>query len=54
MFGFIKKLFIGLLTTTSIVNSSSHTKCVYLSNQKCTAQPTFVNLHPNYYATITQ
>ena len=45
MFGLIKKMFIGLLI--SIVNSSDHTKCVLLSNQKCKTQPTFVNLYPN-------
>ena len=45
MFGLIKKMFIGLLI--SIVNSSDHTKCVLLSNQKCKIQPTFVNLYPN-------
>ena len=26
-----------------------HTKCVSLSNQKCTTQPTLINLHPNEY-----
>ena len=45
MFALIKKMFIGLLI--SIVNSSDHTKCVLLSNQKCKIQPTFVNLYPN-------
>ena len=33
IFGIIKKIFIVLLT--SILNASSHTKCVSLSNQKC-------------------
>ena len=33
MFEFIKKIFIGLLTST--VSTSNHTKCVSLSNQKC-------------------
>ena len=32
MFGLIKKIFIGLLT--GLVNGSTHTKCVSLSNQK--------------------
>ena len=32
MFGLIKKIFSGLLT--SIVNASNHTKSVLLSNQK--------------------
>ena len=44
MFGFIKKIFIGLLT--GLVNASNHTKCVFLTNQKCTIQPTCINLHP--------
>ena len=45
MFGLIKKMFIGLLT--GLVNGTSHTKCVLLSNQKCMTQPTLINLHPN-------
>ena len=45
--GFIKKIFIGFLT--SIVTASSDTKCVSLSNEKCGTQPTFINLHPNEY-----
>ena len=44
MFGFIKKMFFVLLA--SIVNTSKHIKCIYLSNQKCEIQPTFINLHP--------
>ena len=40
------KMFIGLLTRL-VVNASSHAKCVFLSNQKCEIQPTFINLHPN-------
>ena len=47
MFGFIKKMFIGLLT--SIVNASNHTKYASLNNQHCMIQPTFTNLHPNEY-----
>ena len=47
MFGFIKNIFIGLFT--SIVNVSNHTKYVSLSNQKCTTQPTLINLDPNEY-----
>ena len=35
--------------STSIDNTSNHTKCVSLSNQKCTTQPTVINLHPNEY-----
>ena len=45
MFGLIKKLFIGLLT--SIVNKSNHRECISLSNQKCMIQPTLINLHLN-------
>ena len=37
MFQFIKKMSIAVLI--SLVNSSSHTKCVSLSNQKCEIQP---------------
>ena len=48
MFGLIKKIFIGLLINT--VNASYHTKCVLLSNQKCMARPTFINLHPSKYS----
>ena len=44
----IKKMFIGLLT--SIVSASNHTRCMLLSNQKWTTQPTLVNLHPNEYS----
>ena len=44
----LKKIFIVLIG--SIVNASPHTKCVWLSNQKCKIQPTFVNLHPNEYS----
>ena len=40
-------MFMGLLI--SKVNTSNHTKCVSLSNQKCMTQPTFINLHPNEY-----
>ena len=40
-------MFIVLLS--SIVNTSNHTKCVSLSNQKCEIQPTLINLHPNEY-----
>ena len=54
MFRIIKKMFIVLVTslinTSSIVNTSNHTKCVSLSNKKCEVQPTFVNLHPNEYS----
>ena len=48
MFEFILKMFIVLLT--SLVNASSSTKCVSLSNQKSKIQPTVINLHPNQYS----
>ena len=47
MFGLVKEIFIGLLT--SIVNASNHTKCASLSNQECMIWPTLINLHPNDY-----
>ena len=40
IFGIIKKVFI--VSLTSIVNVSNHTKCVLLSNQKCITQPTLI------------
>ena len=48
MFGIIKKMFIVLLS--NIVKGSIHTKCMSLSNQKCTTQPALINLHPNEYS----
>ena len=47
MLRFLKNIFIGLVT--SIVNASNYTKCVFLSNQKCTTQPTLISLHFNEY-----
>ena len=47
MFGFIKEMFIGLLT--SAVNTSKDTKCVSLNNHHCMTQPSLINLHPNEY-----
>ena len=47
MFGFIKKIFIILLT--GLVNASNHTKCVFLSNQKWITQWTTINLNINEY-----
>ena len=41
-------MFIVLLT--SIFDTSNHTKCICLSNQKCEIQPTLINLHPNEYS----
>ena len=49
MFGFIKELFTGLLTSI-VVNASRYTKCVYLSDQKFNIQPILINLHPNKYS----
>ena len=46
MFGFIKKIFIGLLT--GLVNGSLSNGL--LSNQKYMIQPTLINLHPNEYS----
>ena len=40
-------MFMGLLI--SIVNATSHTKCVSLSNQKCITQPTLINLRTLIY-----
>ena len=48
MFGLIKKIFIGLLT--SLINGYNHTKCVSLSNLKCMTQPTILSLYPNEYS----
>ena len=45
MFGFIKKVFIGLLT--DLIKAPNQTKCVSLSNQKCEVQPTLIKLYPN-------
>ena len=53
MFGFIKKMFIGLLSfngsLASIVYVSDHTKWISLNNQPCMTQPSFINLLPNEY-----
>ena len=49
MFGFIKNIFTGLLTGV-LVNASSHTKCISLSNQEYEIQPNLINLHPNEYS----
>ena len=38
-------MFIVLLN--GLVNASSHTKCVSLTNQKWANQPNVTNLHPN-------
>ena len=44
MFGFIKKMFIGLLTTARHTNTY-----VSLKNKKCMTQATIINLHFNEY-----
>ena len=38
-------MFIVLLS--SMVNASSHTKCIYLSNHKCKIQPALISFYPN-------
>ena len=48
MFGLIKKIFLGLLTST--VNGSIDTKCMLLRNWRCMIQPTLINLYPNGYS----
>ena len=45
LFGFTKKVCIGLLT--SAIVASSNTKYVSLNNQQCLIQPTLINLHPH-------
>ena len=53
MFGFTKKVFIGLLSLsrllTSIVNASDNAKCISLNRQECMAHTTLIDLHPNEY-----
>ena len=34
---------------TCIVNASNHKVC-FISNEKCTIQPTLINLHPSKYS----
>ena len=48
MFSLINEMFLGLLI--SIVNTSNHTKCALLINQKCMTETTLINLHPNEYS----
>ena len=47
MFGFIKKMFIVLLT--GVVDVPNQTKCVSLSNQPCMIKPTLIYLNFNEY-----
>ena len=39
-----------IVLSASIVNTSNHTKCVSISNQKYEFQPTLIHLHPNEYS----
>ena len=48
MFGFLKNM--SIVLWTSLLNSSSHIKCVSLTNQKCKIQPTLINLHSDEYS----
>ena len=47
MFGLIKQMLIGL--STGIVSANNHVKCVSLSDEKCTTQPSVINLHLTEY-----
>ena len=38
-----------LVLLTNIVIATNHTKCVSLSNQKCSIHPTLIKLNPNEY-----
>ena len=49
MLRLIKKIFTRLLTSV-VVNASSHTKFISLSNQKSEIQTAFVDFHPNEYS----
>ena len=46
VFELSKKVFLAL---ASIVNGSTHIKCMLLTNQKCEVKPTLINLYPNEY-----
>ena len=41
-------MFIVLLS--SIINASSHTKCMSSTNPKCKIQPTLISLNPSEYS----
>ena len=47
MFVFIKTKFVGFFA--SIINSSNHTKYVFLSKKRCKTQPTIISLNPYEY-----
>ena len=53
MFGFIKKMLIGLLTFSgsliSMVSVSSLTTCISLNNQSFMTRPTFMDLNLDEY-----
>ena len=38
------------LLASPVVNTSSHTKCASLSNEKCKIRPNLINLHPSEYS----
>ena len=40
MFGIVKK---NVYQIIGLASASNHTKCVFLSNQKCEIQPTIIN-----------
>ena len=48
MFALIKKMFIRLLI--GLLDSSIHTNCMLLINQKYMTQPTLINSHPNEFS----
>ena len=33
----------------SMVNTSNHSKCIFLNDQQCITQPVLIKLHPNEY-----
>ena len=62
MFGFIKKVFIGLLSALTAKyfceslasNSEGHIKCVYQNNRPCQARPIFdINSNETLFHTLT-
>ena len=55
MFGFIKRLCIGLLSVSTIgsfgeslvSNFERHIKCMSISNRLCQARPALIDINPN-------
>ena len=51
MFGFIRKMFIGLVNSsgslTSIANVFNFKTCIFLNNQPCMTRPTLTDLNPD-------